>query len=126
MVHMRKGSRRRAIAGSKIPSKFLPEENPLLAAILVKQVPSRARVLLVGVASAAFETAVSEDAEAVLVEFALLRETFRELEAIFEQMSRLEAPTTPAEEASYDAPPRIPVKQQRTARRSENSNRGRR
>ena len=117
VVHMRKDSRSRAIDRSQISRNVLPEENPLLTAILFKSVPSRAKVLLVGLASAAFESAVSEDPEAILVAFALLREMFRELEALFEQMSREEASLTAAENAR-DGPPRIPPKQQRTARAS--------
>jgi len=116
MVHyMRKDSRRRPVAGSKIPRKLSPDENPLLAAIVVKPVPSQAKVLLIGLASAAFESALSEDAECVLVAFALMREAFRELEAIVEQMSRGAAPTTAAEGAP-DVAPRIPPKQQRITR----------
>jgi hypothetical protein len=117
MVHMRKESQRRAIPGSKTPRKISPEENPLLAAILVKPVPTRAKVLLIALASAAFESAVSEDTEAVLMAFALLRETFRELEAIFEQMSRDEASPSAAQ-GTRDSPPRIPPQQQRTDRAS--------
>jgi hypothetical protein len=58
-----------------------------LPAALRRLVPSQAKILLVGLASTAFESAVSDDAEAVLVGFALLREIFRELEGIFEQLS---------------------------------------
>jgi hypothetical protein len=55
-------------------------------AIISKPIPSQARVLFAGLASAAIESAVSDDSEAVLVGFSLLRQTFRDLEAIFEQM----------------------------------------
>lgn len=85
---MRKGSRTRA-SGDRQPtrSKREREENPRTTAILSKEVPSQAKILLVGLASTAFESAVSDDSEAVLVGFALLREIFRELEGIFEQLS---------------------------------------
>jgi hypothetical protein len=119
-VHMRKDSRRRGIAGPKSPHKLLSEETSLLSAILVRPLPSRARILFVALGSAAFESAVSEDSQAILIEFALLRETVRELEAIFEQMSRVDAPT-PATEELRDGAPRMPPTQQRTARAAENS-----
>jgi hypothetical protein len=121
---MRKNSRGRPIDGSKIHRDILPEENPLLLAILIKPVPSRAKILLTGLASAAFESAVSEDLEAILVSLALLRETLRELEIIFEQMSRDEATPTAAQDSRH-GPPRIPPKQQRTARAPEKGIRSR-
>ena len=45
-------------------------------------------MLLLGIASAALESAVSDDSQIFLVGFSLLRDTFRELESTVEQMSR--------------------------------------
>lgn len=86
---MQKEARRRTNGGGKpAPRKLEREENPVFAAIIGQPIPSQARVLLVGLAVSAFESALAEDGEAVLVGFALLRKIVRELEALFEQMSR--------------------------------------
>ena len=89
MVHIRKESRIRA-SGDRKPArrKVKREQNSVTAAIVGKPIPSRARLLLVGLAIAAFESAVSDNSEAALVGFLVVRETFLEVNGIFEQMSR--------------------------------------
>jgi hypothetical protein len=87
-LHMRKKLRRSVVRRKGSHSKSEHPEGPLLDVAVQKPIPSRARVLLLGLASAALESAVSDDSQMFLVGFSLLRETFRELESTVEQMSR--------------------------------------
>jgi hypothetical protein len=75
--------KRRTREGRKIDH----DDSSVVNADITKPIASEARVLFVGLACTALESARSDDREAVLLGFSLLRETFRELEAIFEQMS---------------------------------------
>jgi hypothetical protein len=88
VLHMGKESpprdiKRRNREGRKMDHDY----SSIVGAVITKPIPSEARVLFVGLACTALESAISDDREAVLLGFSLLRETFRELEAIFEQMS---------------------------------------
>jgi len=87
-LHMRKELRRPVVRRRRSHSKSEHPEGPLLDVAIQKPIPSRTRVLLLGVASAALESAVSDDSQMFLAGFSLLRETFRELESTVEQMSR--------------------------------------
>lgn len=58
---MRKELQRRASGGKPVPRKLEREENPLVAAIIDRQIPSRAKMLLVGLALSAFESPYRSD-----------------------------------------------------------------
>lgn len=74
---MRKALQRRASGdGTSATRKLEREDNPVVAAIIDRPIPSRAKVLLVALGVSAFESAVAENSEAVLVGFDLLRRTF--------------------------------------------------
>lgn len=88
VLHMRKEPPQRDVRSPQPERRRIEhDDSPLVAAIISKPISSRARVLFVGLASAAIESAAADDSEAVLVGFSLLRGMFRELEAIFESMS---------------------------------------